>query len=105
MVNARLIHDVYLSIILLILSSRASEVAVVGNGSREFVLGDARASADEVLAKAATDAGNAAAGGLQWQRSGPARTWRRTWLDTFDWRVAPGGPPGVGSAGAAGGRR
>ena len=41
MVNARLIHDVYLSIILLILSMRASEVAVVGSGSREFVLHDA----------------------------------------------------------------
>jgi CHAD domain-containing protein len=59
----------------------------VGDGSREFVLGDAGASADEVLAKAAADAGNAAAGGLHWQRAGAARTWRRTWLDTFDWRL------------------
>jgi CHAD domain-containing protein len=59
----------------------------VGNGSREFVLGDAGASADELLAKAAAAAANAAGDGLQWQRVGAAKTWRRTWLDTFDWRL------------------
>ena len=57
------------------------------NGSREFVLGDAGASADELLAKAAAAVGIAANGGLQLQRAGAAKTWRRTWLDTFDWRL------------------
>jgi CHAD domain-containing protein len=102
MVNARLIRDVYLSIILLILSIQASEVAVVGDGSREFVLGHAGASADELLAKAAADAGNAPGGGLRWQRAGAARTWRRTWLDTFDWRLYRAGLTLEQSAGRCG---
>ena len=69
MVDARLTHDVYLLISLIILAARLSEVTSVGNGSREFVLDDAGASADEILAKAAADAGNAASGDLQWQHA------------------------------------
>ncbi len=59
----------------------------MGNGSRDFVLDDAGASADERLAKAAAEAGSAAGGGLHWQRAGAASSCRRTWLDTFDWRL------------------
>ncbi len=59
----------------------------MGNGARGFVLGDAGTSADELLARAAADAGMAAGGGLQLERAGAASTCRRTWLDTFDWRL------------------
>ncbi len=55
----------------------------MGNGSREFVLDDAGASADELLAKAAADVSS----GLRVEHAGAASTCRRTWLDTFDWRL------------------
>ncbi|MFY9889768.1 MAG: hypothetical protein WAK71_15755, partial [Streptosporangiaceae bacterium] len=53
--------------------------------SREFVLdGDARAGSDVLLAMAG---GASLAGGLSWVNGGPARASRRSWLDTFDWRL------------------
>jgi CHAD domain-containing protein len=59
----------------------------VGNGSREFVLhGDAGATADGVLAAASAGAGGQLPA-VRWADGGPARTCRRTWLDTFDWRL------------------
>jgi CHAD domain-containing protein len=69
----------------------------VGNGSREFVLsGDARAGTDLELLRGSEHDGN----GFSWADGGqvsartasipagpPAGTFRRTWLDTFDWRL------------------
>jgi CHAD domain-containing protein len=55
----------------------------VPNGSREFVLHDDAGAGPDVLNSLASDPGV----GLAWANGGPARTCRRTWLDTFDWRL------------------
>ncbi len=55
----------------------------MANGSGEFVLdGEAGATAD-VLDGLSRDA----CGGFGWADDGPLRRLRRTWLDTFDWRL------------------
>ena len=62
-----------------------SKVAAVAELSREFVLdGDPRSGSDVLQAMTG---GGALDGGLSWVNGGPARAWRRTWLDTFDWRL------------------
>ena len=62
-----------------------SKVAAVAELSREFVLdGDPRSGSDVLQAMTG---GGALDGGLSWVNGGPASTWRRTWLDTFDWRL------------------
>jgi len=59
----------------------------VRNGSREFVLeSDARAGTDLLAAVASAHASGPGAA-LTWADSGSARTCRRMWLDTFDWRL------------------
>jgi len=56
----------------------------VSIGSREFVLqGDAGARPD-VLAALAGAAGD---NNISWVNGGPVSACRRTWLDTFDWRL------------------
>ncbi|MGB6455082.1 MAG: CHAD domain-containing protein, partial [Streptosporangiaceae bacterium] len=52
-------------------------------GAREFVLSDAARVGSEVL-QTLTFAG---ADSLGWANGGPVITRRRTWLDTFDWRL------------------
>lgn len=52
-------------------------------GAREFVLSDAAGAGSDVL-RALTAAGADSPG---WANGGPVRTLRRTWLDTFDWRL------------------
>ncbi len=52
------------------------------NGSCEFVLDDAAAGPDELVA-AALEPGS----DVSWADGGPVRTCRRAWLDTFDWRL------------------
>jgi CHAD domain-containing protein len=55
----------------------------VSIGSREFVLqGDAGARPDVL-----TTLAGAASDDMAWVNGGPVRTCRRTWLDTFDWRL------------------
>ncbi len=51
------------------------------NGFREFVLDDAGAGLDDVVAATSPR------GGLSWANGASVRTCRRTWLDTFDWRL------------------
>ena len=52
-------------------------------GQREFVLVDAAGAGSDVL-RALTGAGEESPG---WANGGPVRSRRRTWLDTFDWRL------------------
>ena len=52
-------------------------------GQREFVLADAAGAGSDVL-RALTAA---AEDGLGWANGGAVRSRRRTWLDTFDWRL------------------
>jgi CHAD domain-containing protein len=54
----------------------------VRNGFREFVLDDPATGLDELVAAALSSDG-----GVCWTNGGPVRTCRRTWLDTFDWRL------------------
>ena len=61
-----------------------SKVAGVAELSREFVLdGDPRSGSDVLQAMTGPRPGRR----LSWVNGGPARAWRRTWLDTFDWRL------------------
>lgn len=52
------------------------------NGFREFVLDNAGAGLDELVASAVKPGR-----GVSWANGGRVRTCRRTWLDTFDWRL------------------
>ncbi len=52
------------------------------NGFREFVLDDAGAGLDDLVAAATNPRG-----AVSWQNGASARSYRRTWLDTFDWRL------------------
>jgi CHAD domain-containing protein len=55
----------------------------VPTGSREFVIhGSAGTGADVLHAVAATDSDS-----IAWANGGRVSTCRRTWLDTFDWRL------------------
>jgi CHAD domain-containing protein len=54
----------------------------VRNGFREFVLEDPGIGLDALVATALS-----AGGDTSWANGGPVRTCRRTWLDTFDWRL------------------
>jgi CHAD domain-containing protein len=54
----------------------------VGNGFRDLVLDDAAAGVDELVAASIGRRSR-----ISWANGGPARTSRRTWLDTFDWRL------------------
>jgi len=88
MVNSRLILDVYLlTCVLINLSTERAdsiEVSSVQNGSRDFVLeGDAGAKTELILAAAS----DSAAGGFTWAAPSATLNRRRTWLDTFDWRL------------------
>ena len=57
----------------------------MAHNSREFVLdGDARGGSDVLQAMAG---GAGLEPGLSWANGGPVRGWRRSWLDTFDWRL------------------
>jgi CHAD domain-containing protein len=56
---------------------------VVASGARGFVLSDAAGAGSDVL-RTLTPAGSDS---LAWANGGPVRTRRRTWLDTFDWRL------------------
>ncbi len=57
----------------------------MADNAREFVLSaDARAGSDALQALAG---GASLSDGLSWAADGQARTWRRAWLDTFDWRL------------------
>jgi CHAD domain-containing protein len=55
----------------------------VVSGAREFVLGDAPGAGSDLL-RELTAAG---ADSLGWANGGPILARRRTWLDTFDWRL------------------
>jgi CHAD domain-containing protein len=55
----------------------------VAPGQREFVLADAAGAGSDVL-RALTAAGEE---NLGWANGGAVRSRRRTWLDTFDWRL------------------
>jgi CHAD domain-containing protein len=55
----------------------------VAPGQREFVLADAAGAGSDVL-QALTSAGEDSLG---WANGGAVRSRRRTWLDTFDWRL------------------
>ncbi|HXZ63700.1 MAG TPA: CHAD domain-containing protein [Streptosporangiaceae bacterium] len=52
-------------------------------GEREYVLGDVAGAGSHVLRALAA----AGSDRLGWANGGSARTIRRTWLDTFDWRL------------------
>jgi CHAD domain-containing protein len=54
----------------------------VRNGFREFVLDDAGAGLDDLVAAATSPGGR-----TSWANGVGACTCRRTWLDTFDWRL------------------
>jgi CHAD domain-containing protein len=54
----------------------------VRNGFREFLLDDAEARLDELVAAATGRRGT-----ISWVNGSGVRTCRRTWLDTFDWRL------------------
>jgi CHAD domain-containing protein len=51
--------------------------------SREFVLHDGGTSGLDLLGVVAGAAGDS----MAWVNGGPVSTYRRTWLDTFDWRL------------------
>jgi CHAD domain-containing protein len=55
----------------------------VAPGQHEFVLADAAGAGSDVL-RALTTAGQGSPG---WANGGAVRSRRRTWLDTFDWRL------------------
>ena len=55
----------------------------MASGAHTFVLSDAAGAGSDVL-RTLTPAGS---DGLGWANGGPVRTRRRTWLDTFDWRL------------------
>jgi CHAD domain-containing protein len=55
----------------------------VPNGSREYVVTDHAGAGPDVEQALADGTG----GGLTWIAGGPPGTYRRTWLDTFDWRL------------------
>jgi CHAD domain-containing protein len=55
----------------------------VSIGSREFVLQGAAGARPDVL----TTLADAVADDMAWVNGGPVSTCRRTWLDTFDWRL------------------
>ena len=52
-------------------------------GSREFVLHDGAGAGPDVLHAVA----GAVSDSMAWANGGPVSTCRRTWLDTFDWRL------------------
>jgi CHAD domain-containing protein len=54
----------------------------VRSGFREFVLDDPAAGLDKLVAAALSPHS-----GVSWADGGRVRTCRRTWLDTFDWRL------------------
>jgi CHAD domain-containing protein len=56
-------------------------------GSREYMLGNAAGAGSHVLRTLAATSDD----GLGWANGGAAHTIRRTWLDTFDWRLYRGG--------------
>ena len=51
--------------------------------SREFVLHDSAGTGPDLLRAVA----GAASDSIAWANGGPVSTYRRTWLDTFDWRL------------------
>jgi CHAD domain-containing protein len=55
----------------------------VENGSSDFLVEDGAGARQAVLDAVARTAG----GSFSWAGDGPARQVRRTWLDTFDWRL------------------
>jgi CHAD domain-containing protein len=54
----------------------------VATGSREFVLNSAGAASEVLHAVTGTVSDS-----IAWANGGPVSTCRRTWLDTFDWRL------------------
>ena len=52
-------------------------------GSREFVLHDGAGAGPDVLHAVAGTVSDS----IAWANGGPVTTRRRTWLDTFDWRL------------------
>jgi CHAD domain-containing protein len=55
----------------------------VRNGSSDFVIEGGSGARQDVIDAVARGAGTA----FTWTGDGPARSVRRTWLDTFDWRL------------------
>jgi CHAD domain-containing protein len=86
MVNGRLTPVFQLGFILIIpVGIRGRGWRQVAGGIREFVLdGDARHGPD-VLSAMAGDV--TLDGGLAWANGGRSQASRRSWLDTFDWRL------------------
>jgi CHAD domain-containing protein len=72
-----------LALVTLVIGALSSWGYSVASGARNFVLSDAAGAGTDVLATL-TPAGSSS---LAWANGGPVRTCRRTWLDTFDWRL------------------
>ena len=53
------------------------------NGSSDFVIENHAGAGHDLLATVSRGAGTSFA----WASGGPARRMRRSWLDTFDWRL------------------
>src|SRR6202042_3200545 len=61
----------------------SDEVIIVQNGAGDFVTEGAAGARHEILDAVAAGAGTS----FTTVGDGPARRVRRTWLDTFDWRL------------------